>query len=223
MVEAWEVLHKAIVKDLANTLDDIEFVGKHLDEIKVAGGYNAWRDVAIKADNVDAFSKLTSAQKLENIKNVWNTKYPIEDMLGGRSFFEDVMGQYRYTKSSGWQHTGDISFNFKGIDFYKGAESANSIFADVAVSMKTTITKDVNSWLASAPLKKNIEFLKQGLDPATGIISNGKTMFITKGKIDIYMPRSNITDALKAEWMEFLNKVDPDISFEIKALEDFIK
>lgn len=32
--------------------------------------------------------------------------------------------------------------------------------------MKTTIFKDVDIWLASAPVKKNIEFLEEGLDPA---------------------------------------------------------
>jgi len=222
LVDAWRVLSDAGETNLGNRIDDIAFVGKHLDEIKGAGGYKAWRDVAIKADNINAFSNLTSAQKLENIKNVWKTKYPIEDMLGGRSFFEDVMGQYRYTKSSGWLHTGDISFNFKGIDFYKGTEQAGQIFAETAVSMKTTITQNVDTWLASAPMQKNIKFLKEGISGTDGLVSNGKSMFIAKAEIHVYMPRENITTALKTEWMTALNKVDSKIKFEIKALEDFI-
>jgi hypothetical protein len=36
------------------------------------------------------------------------------------------------------------------------------------------------------------------------------------------MPKANITPALKTQWMNKLNTVDPDITFEIKALEDFI-
>jgi len=41
-------------------------------------------------------------------------------------------------------------------------------------------------------------------------------------KIDVYMPKANITPTLKTEWMNKLKTVDPDITFEIKALEDFI-
>lgn len=144
-------------------------------------------------------------------------------MLEGRSFFEDIMGQYRYLKSSGWAHTGDISEFFKGVDFYKGTTVGNQIFAETAVSMKTTITTNVDNWLASAPMQKNLKFLNEGLDPALGLASNNKTMFITNAEIHIYMPKANITEALKATWMNKLNTVNPKIKFEIKALEDFIQ
>ncbi|SDD42032.1 hypothetical protein, partial [Williamwhitmania taraxaci] len=102
-----------------------------------------------------SFVNKTLTQKLDDIKGIWSTKYPIQEMLEGRSFFEDIMGQYRYLKSSGWSHTGDISEFFKGVDFYKGTTQGANIFAETAVSMKTTITTNVDNWLTSAPMKKN--------------------------------------------------------------------
>jgi hypothetical protein len=144
-------------------------------------------------------------------------------MFEGRTLFEKIMGNYRYKKSDGWAHTGDIAENFKGVDFYKGSVVDDQIFANTAVSMKTTITTNVDTWLASAPMQKNIKFLKEGLDPALGLASNNKTMFITNAEIHIYMPKANITESLKTTWMNKLNTVDPKIKFEIKALEDFIQ
>jgi hypothetical protein len=91
------------------------------------------------------------------------------------------------------------------------------------VSMKTTITTNVDAWLASAPMKKNLGFLEEGLKPLTGLSSNNKTMFITNAEIHVYMPKANITEALKTTWMNKLNTVNPKIKFEIKALEDFIQ
>ncbi|WP_092441078.1 hypothetical protein [Williamwhitmania taraxaci] len=72
-------------------------------------------------------------------------------------------------------------------------------------------------------MKKNIEFLEQGWKNADGLVSNGKSMFITNAEIHIYMPKANITPELKAIWMNKLNTVNPKIKFEIKALEDFIQ
>lgn len=143
-------------------------------------------------------------------------------MLEGRSFFEDIMGQYRYLKSEGWFHTGDISQYFKGVDFYKGTTVGNQILAETAVSMKTTITTNVDTWLASAPIKKNIAFLEEGLDATRGILSNGKKMIINNAEIHIYMPKANITPELVTTWMNKLSTANPEIKFEIKALEDFI-
>jgi hypothetical protein len=37
------------------------------------------------------------------------------------------------------------------------------------------------------------------------------------------MPKENITDALKTEWLNKLNTTDPKIKFKIKSLEDYIK
>ena len=169
-----------------------------------------------------SFMNKSLADKLKHIDDIWKTKYPIPDMLGGRNFLEDVMGQYRYTKSSGWLHTGDISFNFKGIDFYKGTETGSQIFANTAVSMKTTIQTDVNTWLNYQSIKDNIRFLRDGMNQTVGIASNGKTMFISDAKIHIYMPKANVTPTLKTQWMNKLNTDYPDIGFEIKAIEDFV-
>lgn len=48
-------------------------------------------------------------------------------------------------------------------------------------------------------------------------------MFIKNAEIHIYMKKANITDNLKTEWMNKLRKDYPDIEFEIKTLEDYIK
>jgi hypothetical protein len=172
-------------------------------------------------EDLAKFTKKTLIEKLKEIDNIWKTKYPVQEMLEGRSFFENIMGEYRYTKASGWEHTGDISSNFRGVDFYKGAKNSNQIFAETAVSMKTTITIDVDNWLASEPIKKNIQFLKDGLG-TDGLLSNGKTMFMENAEIHIYMPKANITPKLETDWMNKLNKVNPKIKFEIKALDNFV-
>jgi hypothetical protein len=197
----------------------INTVGKSEDDI-----VKAVVSIAKGGDDLLSFVNKTLNQKLDEIVTIWKTKYPVEEMFEGRVLFEDIMGYYRYTKSSGWAHTADIADNFKGVDFYKDfTVVGDRIYAEIAVSMKTTITKDVNAWLSSAPIKKNIEFLKEGL--GDGFVSNGKTMKITeKAKIDIYMPKENITDELLQTWQKRLVEITKTekIEFEIKALEDFI-
>lgn len=39
--------------------------------------------------------------------------------------------------------------------------------------MKTTILTDVNAWLNSKPIRDNIRFLKDGLENAESMTSNG--------------------------------------------------
>lgn len=59
-----------------------------------------------------------------------------------------------------------------------------------------------------------------------GFISNGKKFKITEeAKIDVYMPKENITDDLLKTWEKELSKKtrETGIKFEIRALEDFIK
>lgn len=143
-------------------------------------------------------------------------------MFEGRTIFEDIMGHYRYLKTDGWKHTADIADNFKGVDFYKGIETKNIIYAETAVSMKTTIRTDVNRWLGSESIKNNIKFLNDGLS-STGLRSNGKLMKIENAKIHIYMPKENITPDLIRTWIDKLNKVNPKIDFEIRSIDEFIK
>ena len=160
------------------------------------------------------------SQKLDEIAIIWNTRYP--EIFEGRSFFEKVMREYRYTSAEGWEHTADIAHNFKGVDFYKGVTQGDNILAETAVSMKTTLTKDVDAWLNSEPIKRNIGFLREGFSNR-GLESNGKIMFFEKAEIHIYMPKENITSTLSSEWINKLNTVDKNIRFEIRALEEFIK
>ncbi|MGL1889438.1 MAG: hypothetical protein OCD76_23185, partial [Reichenbachiella sp.] len=179
--------------------------------------------VADVGSDLSSFISKSLSDKIKYIDDIWNTKYPIEDMLGGRSFFEDVMGQYRYTKSSGWSHTGDISFNVKGIDFYKGAENVGIIDATTAVSMKTTIQTNVETWLRYPAIQDNIKFLREGLS-SKGMIdpNNSLRMFIENAEIHVYMKKANITPSLNEQWLNKLNTDYPDVKFEIKAIEDFV-
>ena len=210
-------------KDRTNTIADLDIYQNKVSPDKFVVIERVNVGVQGAGSDLLSFVNKTLTQKLDDIKGIWSTKYPIQEMLEGRSFFEDIMGQYRYLKSSGWSHTGDISEFFKGVDFYKGSVVGDQIFANTAVSMKTTITTNVDNWLASAPMQKNIEFLQQALNPAIGLSSNNKIMRITNAEIHIYMPKANITESLKTTWMNKLNTVDPKIKFEIKALEDFIQ
>ena len=177
--------------------------------------------VAKGGDELLSFMSKSLSQKLEDIANLWKTTYP--ELFESRSFFEKIMREYRYTKAAGWEHTADIASNFKGVDFYKGVTQGEKIYAETAVSMKTTVTTDVNAWLNSKPIKDNIDFIKQGLNPIEGLESSKKIMFINKAEIHIYMPKENITPQLKAEWLNKLNTIDSKIKFEIDALENFVK
>ena len=119
------------------------------------------------------------------------------------------------------EHADDIASNFKGVDFYKDFTTAgNDIYAKTAVSMKTTIVKNVDDWLKSDPVKKNLGFLTGGL--TTGIEGSGKKIFMESVELHIYMPKINITDALKNEWISKLNSLGSGIKFEIKSLDEFI-
>ncbi|MEJ8591613.1 hypothetical protein JSO54_10255, partial [Riemerella anatipestifer] len=194
-------------------------LGKKIDDV-VKNGVKA-------TGNLSEFVAKTLPEKLEIVKNIWKTKYPVQEMLEGRSFFEDIMGEYRYKKADGWAHTGDISSNFRGVDFYKDYFELNNVISTkTAISMKTTITKDVNTWLKSEPIKKNLEFLQEGM--GEGILSNGRRMKITeKARIDIYMPKENLTPELLQTWNSKLSETSKlynnKIEFEIKSLEEFIK
>lgn len=98
------------------------------------------------------------------------------------------------------------------------------IYAETAVSMKTTVTTDVKTWLKSKPIQDNLRFLRSGLKRKGGLQSNGYAMHITgSAEVHIYMPKGHITEKLKSEWLKELNTVHPDIKFAIYNLEDFIK
>lgn len=136
---------------------------KNLPEIADKLG-NAIKKVKRISQTLEDFIAKSLPEKLEDIENIWKTKYPVPDMLEGRSLFEDIMGEYRYRKADGWAHTADIAENFKGVDFYKDfVEDGNDIFAQTAVSMKTTMMTDAKAWLNSKPIQGNIKNLKDGL------------------------------------------------------------
>ena len=176
------------------------------------------------SQTLEDFAAKTLPEKIEDISNLWKTKRPLNDMFEGRHIFEDIMGEYRYRKTEGWAHTADIADNFKAVDFYKDfTEIGDEIFAGTAVSMKTTVSTDVNAWLNSKPIQDNIRFLKEGLSK-DGFRSNNKRMKITENaEIHIYMPKDNATITLQTEWMTKLNATEPQIKFEIHTLEEYLK
>lgn len=173
----------AIVKDLPEIADKLGDAVKKVKKI---------------SKTLDDFLVKTLPEKLEDITNIWKTKYPIPDMLGGRTLFEDIMGHYHYKKMDGWNHSRDISFNVKGVDFYKGTRQGNDIFVNTAVSMKTTIKTDVNEWLKYKSIQDNIKFLRERKS-SKGMIdpNNNLTMFIDNAELHIFMQKTNITTELK--------------------------
>ena len=144
----------------------------------------------------------------------------------GRSWFEDLMGYYRYSPNAGWSHTEYIADNFKAIDFYKKtSEVADEIFASSVVSVKTTTATNVNEWLETAVIKNNIQNIRdaagEGLDK--GITWNRKTIRYHYPEMHIYMPKDNLMPALKQEWLNKLTSEYPTVKFELYTLDEFVK
>ena len=180
-------------------------------------------DLKDVAKRIVSFTSKTLDDKLKEIADAWKKFYP--EVFAERKFFEDLMAIYRYKAIDGWVRTSDIAPNFKAVDFYKGIEINGLIDASEAISMKTTKVKDVKQWLNSGEIQKNIRFLKEGLDNTKGIKSNNKILFFEKAKVDIYMPKENISEDLLNKWNKELSKItkDTNIEFEIRSLEEFIK
>jgi hypothetical protein len=182
------------------------------------------RKVRNISKNLGEFASKSLSEKLEDIKNIWKTKYPIEEMFEGRTFFEDIMGEYRYTKADGWGHTSDIAENFKGVDFYKDfTVIGDRIFAEIAVSMKTTIMKNIDDWIKVN--KSNIDVMANSMGSSIdkGIIWSGKRLFYNKAELHIYIPKENFSPQFKSEWINKLSSYNPNVKYEIDVLEDFIK
>jgi hypothetical protein len=184
---------------------------------------NKIKNVAKGGDDLLSFMSKSLSQKLDEIAVIWKTKYPIDDMLGGRTFFEKVMREYRYTKAAGWEHTADIASNFKGVDFYKGVTQGERIYAETAVSMKTTTVTSVDDWLIAN--KGNIDVLanSMGTGAEKGIKWSGKTLNYNNAELHIYVPKENLTPQFKSEWINKLSNYNSNVKYQIDILEDFIK
>ena len=110
------------------------------------------------------------------------------------------------------------------MDFYKDfTEVGNDIYAKTAVSMKTTIVKNVENWLNSN--KNHIDFIanSKGTQAGKGITWNGKNLFYEKGELHIYIPKEYFNSELKSEWINTLSKYNPNIKYEINTLENYLK
>ena len=218
-------------KGAVKTTMSVVVGGKILAELPKAAEKLAIKITAIKkaikeaddlkdvAKRIASFTSKTLDDKLKEIADAWKKFYP--EVFAERKFFEDLMANYRYKTTDGWARTSNIAENFKGVDFYKDfTEVGNDIYAKTAVSMKTTIVKNVENWLNSTPIRNNLNNLTKGI--SKGIKWNSKTLFYKKAELHIYMKKSDITPQLKSEWLEKLNKDYPQIKFEINSLDDFI-
>jgi len=175
----------------------------------------------VGVNSLDDFLALTLSNKLDNIVNGWTAYYP--QIFFERRLFEDMMGYYRYLKNAGWGHTGDIAHNFKAIDFYYDfTKVGDDIFANTAVSMKTTTTTNVDNWLNSNAIKNNLDNLEDGIITGNGITWNGTTIKYTNAEVHIYMPQAKFTPQIKTQWLNKLATERPSITFKINILEDFV-
>ena len=199
--------------------------GTKLGEL-VNGYYLAVKDGTIGflkatgiSESLSEFLGKGLAQKLDEIAASWTAYYP--KVFFERRLFEEMMGHFRYAKSNRWSHTGDISPNFKAIDFYQVASEVDDVIvASKVVSMKTTTVTNVSTWLNSDPIQKNIRFLREGAE--FGLESNGKKVFYENPEIHVYFPQEKFSQSLKTEWLNVLNESYPDIKFVLSTLEEFI-
>jgi len=106
------------------------------------------------SETISTFESEALAQKLTDIANAWKAVYP--QIFVERKLFEDIMATYRYTAANGWSGTNEIAANFKAIDFYKSTSAVgDKIIASTVVSMKTTTTTNLESWLETSAISKN--------------------------------------------------------------------
>lgn len=207
-------------KTLAGFITRLKVFLKSFDKTLDTAGLSRVKN-KLKAGSIslDEFLLLSKSDKRQRIKVAWDASYP--QIFFERKLFEDVMGHYRYAKSS-WGHTNDIASNFKAIDFYeKGSVSGNNIFTETAVSMKTTTTTDVSKWLNSSAIKKNLDNLDVGIE--AGITWNGKTIFYNKAEVHIYLPKEKFTENIKTDWLNTLKTERPSIQFKINTIDEFIQ
>ncbi|MCX2682130.1 fibronectin type III domain-containing protein [Galbibacter sp. EGI 63066] len=203
--------NKSLGERVLNIVEDAK--GKYRVAVAKAG--------KILVNTLDDFTKLSLKQRLDYLKEAWKAYYP--QIFFERKLFEDMMGYYRYKKSLGWGHTGDIAHNFKAIDFYNDfTKVGDDVFAETVVSMKTTTTTNVDNWLASNPVKSNLDNLEIGKLTGDGVSWNGTTIKYNVAEVHIYMPQANINPQLKTKWLTKLATERPEITFKINALEDFV-
>ena len=86
----------AIVKDLPEIAQELD---KSVQKIKRI------------SQTLEDFAAKTLPEKLEDIGNLWRTKYPLPEMFEGQHIFEKIMGEYRYRKADGWAHTAEAADN----------------------------------------------------------------------------------------------------------------
>ena len=78
-----------------------------------------------------------------------------------------------------------------------------------------------------SPLSRNfsrlvvIQNIKNGL--SDGISWNGKNIKYSSPEIHIYMPKDTYTQSLANSWKSTLEALHPEIRFEVRMLETFIK
>ncbi len=155
----------------------------------------------------------------KHVHFLWKLGYP--ELFSRGRLLEDLAGDWVYKVSAGWKRTAGIASNFEGLDFFKiASQTANKIKASVAVSMKTTISKDVNQWITSNKdhIKKLIK--NKGLN-GDGFATNGTIIQYSEIELHIYMPAENLSQ--RAAWLMNLNQqFGKDIKFVISSIEEHL-
>jgi len=197
------------VRDLHNFLVGIDGVVVHNSCAKI----------------VENVKNMTPSQRIAHIKDGWEFVIKSSDdivpFFKQRRYFQDLMEGFRY-KAMGFKGTSQIADNFKAIDFYKLKKVTGDVIdAGKVISMKTTIITDVNKWKKYASVKKNIQFLQDGLNG--GIKWAGKTIKYTHPEIHIYMPKDKFTQALANSWKTTLEAENSGIKFFVSTLEKYVK
>ncbi len=96
------------------------------------------------------------------------------------------------------------------------------IFAQKVVSMKTTTVTNVDNWLASNPIKKNLDNLEFGKLTGDGITWNGTNIKYLEAEVHIYMPKEKFTPAIETQLLNKLALERPELTFKINTIEDFV-
>ena len=165
--------------------------------------HNSYDEVVQKFLN--NFSK---AEKKGIIDDAWAAGYP--EWFARGNFFEELLGQTRFKN---WDWTGDISSTFPGVDFARQVAGK-----DVAASLKTTTTIDVNNWMAVPKNTTHLNRLRDG--KVAGEFVQGDNIVLAElVELHIYVPKANFSQSMESMWINTIGSAYPEIKVIISTIE----